>query len=61
MKAFACIAMIIYLSAAITNKATYIKADGRALNIAHRGLCSILPENTMEAFESALYLGADFI
>lgn len=46
---------------ALPNKAPYIKADGRPLNIAHRGLASILPENTLEAFEAALYQGADFI
>ena len=43
------------------NPAPYIHADGRPLNIAHRGLCSILPENTLQAFEAALYQGADFI
>ena len=31
----------------LPNKASYIKADGRPLNIAHRGLASILPENTL--------------
>ena len=39
----------------------YARAMNRPLNIAHRGLSSILPENTMEAFEAALYQGADFI
>ena len=39
----------------------YEKADNRPLNIAHRGLSSIIPENTIEAFETALYMGADFI
>lgn len=43
------------------NPAPYIHQAGRPLNIAHRGLCSILPENTLEAFSSALYQGADFI
>ena len=46
---------------ALPNRAPYIKAEGRPLNIAHRGLASILPENTLEAFEAALYQGADFI
>ena len=45
----------------IPNPAPYIVAKDRPLNIAHRGLCSILPENTLEAFEAALYQGADFI
>ena len=45
----------------LPNPAPYITAKGRPLNIAHRGLSSILPENTMEAFEAALYQGADFI
>ena len=39
----------------------YVKADNRPLNIAHRGLSSIIPENTIQAFETALYMGADFI
>ncbi len=29
--------------------------------IAHRGLSSQIPENTLEAFEAAHYTGADFI
>lgn len=29
------------------NSASYIHQQGRPLNIAHRGLCSILPENTL--------------
>jgi glycerophosphoryl diester phosphodiesterase len=43
------------------NSAPYIHQAGRPLNIAHRGLCSILPENTLQAFSAALYQGADFI
>ena len=39
--------------------ATYATAQDRPLNIGHRGLCSLLPENTL-AFEAALYQGADF-
>lgn len=49
------------LAAAKLNQASYIRQAGRPLNIAHRGLCSILPENTLEAFSAALYQGADFI
>lgn len=51
----------ILITTSLPNKATYIHADNRPLNIAHRGLSSILPENTLEAFEAALYQGADFI
>jgi len=43
------------------NSAPYIHQAGRPLNIAHRGLCSILPENTLQAFSAAIYQGADFI
>lgn len=43
------------------SNATYIKAEGRPLNIAHRGLASLLPENTLESFSAAMYQGADFI
>lgn len=52
---------LLALSAAKPNSAPYIHQAGRPLNIAHRGLCSILPENTLQAFEAALYQGADFI
>jgi glycerophosphoryl diester phosphodiesterase len=45
----------------LPNPAPYIHQTGRPLNIAHRGLCSILPENTLQAFSAALYQGADFI
>ena len=34
----------------LPNSAPYINAKDRPLDIAHRGLSSILPENTMEAF-----------
>lgn len=53
--------ILLVVSQAKPNSATYIFAEGRPLNIAHRGLCSILPENTLEAFSAALYQGADFI
>jgi len=55
-----CFALLV-LGYSLPNKASYARADGRPLNIAHRGLASILPENTLEAFEAALYQGADFI
>ena len=53
--------MLLAIIWAKPNPAPYIHQTGRPLNIAHRGLCSILPENTLEAFEAALYQGADFI
>lgn len=53
--------LICTLALAKENPAPYIHAKGRPLNIAHRGLSSIIPENTMPAFQSALYQGADFI
>ena len=49
------------LKANISTDATYYKAEGRPLNIAHRGLAGYFPENTIPAFEAALYAGADFI
>jgi glycerophosphoryl diester phosphodiesterase len=52
---------LVFLLTAKLNKAPYIHQAGRPLNIAHRGLCSILPENTLQAFSAALYQGADFI
>ena len=53
--------LLLTLALSLPNPAGYIKETGRPLNIAHRGLSSILPENTLEAFEAALYQGADFI
>ena len=61
MKISIILVLLVYLAYTLPNKAKYIKQNGRPLNIAHRGLCSILPENTMPAFEAALYQGADFI
>ena len=57
------IIFLILLIQALTlpNSAPYITQKGRPLNIAHRGLASILPENTLEAFSAAMYQGADFI
>ena len=57
------ILLIVFISLVCSkpNPAPYIHQAGRPLNIAHRGLCSILPENTLEAFSAALYQGADFI
>jgi glycerophosphoryl diester phosphodiesterase len=49
------------IKANISTLATYYKAEGRPLNIAHRGLAAYFPENTIPAFEAALYAGADFI
>lgn len=44
------LAVLAVVIISVPSDAPYIKAKGRPLNIAHRGLCSILPENTMEAF-----------
>lgn len=55
------LAILLTVTLAKPNKAGYIHGPGRPLNIAHRGLCSILPENTLQAFSAALYQGADFI
>jgi glycerophosphoryl diester phosphodiesterase len=43
----AILVIITPLLLSLPNPAPYIKAAGRPLNIAHRGLCSILPENTL--------------
>lgn len=45
----------------LPNTAPYIHQAGRPLNIAHRGLASLFPENTLQSFSTALYQGADFI
>lgn len=52
--------LVIGIIVCVPSNAPYIKADKRPLNIAHRGLCSILPENTLQSFEASLYQGADF-
>ena len=56
-----CVSLLLICGEALPNRAPYITAKDRPLDVAHRGLSSILPENTMEAFEAALYQGADFI
>lgn len=61
MKALLLLLLLLALASSKPNSAPYIHQSGRPLNIAHRGLCSILPENTLEAFSAALYQGADFI
>lgn len=60
MKLIAVITILLGLVLSITTLAPYATANNRPLNIAHRGLCSLLPENTLQAFEAALYNGADF-
>jgi len=37
------VAFCIFVCYSLPNPAPYIKATNRPLNIAHRGLCSILP------------------
>ena len=44
---FILLACLLALASAKPNTAPYIHQAGRPLNIAHRGLCSILPENTL--------------
>lgn len=44
------ILLVCTLAVAKENPAPYIHAKGRPLNIAHRGLSSIIPENTLPAF-----------
>jgi len=61
IKALLLLLALTFLLQAKPNSASYIHQKGRPLNIAHRGLCSILPENTLQAFSAALYQGADFI
>lgn len=61
MKSLLLLLAVLLVLQAKPNSAPYIHQTGRPLNIAHRGLCSILPENTLQAFSAALYQGADFI
>lgn len=49
------------LKASLTTSATYVRNKRQPLNIAHRGLSGLFPENTIPAFEAALYSGADLI
>ena len=55
------ISLLVILTFSKLNPASYIHEKGRPLNIAHRGLSSLFPENTLEALEAALYQGADFV
>lgn len=43
MKLFVLCFALIVLVCGLPNKASYARAEGRPLNIAHRGLASILP------------------
>lgn len=43
MKFILAICIILALGHCLPTKASYAKAEGRPLNIAHRGLASILP------------------
>lgn len=49
------------LKASLTTQAPYVRNKNQPLNIAHRGLAGLFPENTIPAFEAALYSGADLI
>lgn len=60
IKLFVIVAALLQVTYTVPTNATYATAKNRPLNIAHRGLCSLLPENTLQAFEAALYNGADF-
>jgi hypothetical protein len=42
-KALVIFAILAVIIVSVPSDAPYIKAKGRPLNIAHRGLCSILP------------------
>jgi glycerophosphoryl diester phosphodiesterase len=51
-----------YGRAGLVTQAPYaIGKNGKPLNIAHRGLAGLFPENTIPAFEAALYSGADLV
>lgn len=43
MKLAILLCVLLAAVSALPNRASYIKAQGRPLNIAHRGLASILP------------------
>ncbi len=49
------------IRSSISTIAPYARNENRPLNIAHRGLAGLIPENTLPAFEAALYSGADLI
>lgn len=46
---------------AIISPAEYVYDEHRPLIAAHRGLCSLFPENTIPSFQSAMYMSTDFI
>ena len=48
------------MKASLVTSAPYARST-LPLNIAHRGLSSLIPENTIPAFETAMFAGADFI
>lgn len=56
-----CIIFLASTTLAIISPAEYLYQLDRPKVAAHRGLCSIFPENTIPSFHTAMYLGTDFI
>ncbi len=53
--------LAILLICCVLAPAAALASDGMPIIIAHRGASGYLPEHTIEAYEKAIHLGADFI
>ena len=49
------------LKTLLSTEAPYARNTDRPLNIAHRGLAGLIPENTIPALETGVYSGADLV
>src|SRR5574343_1819520 len=55
------ITLLFWTGAAKITLAPYFYNSQRPIIIAHRGACGYLPEHTLQAYDVAAYMGADFI
>ena len=55
------VSLIMGISSGRLTRALYFYSSERPLIIAHRGACGYLPEHTLQAYELAAQMGADFI
>lgn len=53
--------VLMHFSTSRKSPAGYFYNGNRPLVIAHRGACGYIPEHTLQAYETAAYMGADFI
>ena len=55
------LAFVVYVASGKRSPAGYFYNSARPLIIAHRGASGYIPEHTLQAYDVAQYMGADFI